>query len=232
MRMIRRPLPRVPRQDAAATPEHLGKLPVLAPLGPGELATIAPLFILRSCGAGTIASHEGQKPEYVNFILSGRVQGFWRNQTGTELKLGVFGPGDHFPQVVLAGEPALVSHVAISDVLMASISTADLVHLLESRPQVAVLLLRDVIASFRRLLRRTKMLTMEGVYGRVVDLLFTGTAELDNHRFAPLTHAEIGRRVGATREMVGRILRDLARGGYIETQRGRLRVLRHPPARW
>jgi CRP/FNR family transcriptional regulator, cyclic AMP receptor protein len=215
-----------------ATPAHLKKIPVLASLRPKDLKTIAPLFVLSSCTIGTIVSHEGRQPEYVNFVLAGRAQGFWRDQAGMELKLGVFGPGDHFPQVVLAGEAALVSHVAISDVLMASIRIDDLMRLLESHPQIAVLLLAEVVASFRRLLRRTKMLTMEGVYGRVVDLLFAGTAELDNHHFAPLTHAEIGRRVGATREMVGRILRDLARGGYIETQRGRLRILRKPPARW
>jgi CRP/FNR family cyclic AMP-dependent transcriptional regulator len=46
------------------------------------------------------------------------------------------------------------------------------------------------------------------------------------------THAEIGQRVGATREMVGRVLRDLARGGYIRSDGGRITVLRKPPRRW
>jgi CRP/FNR family cyclic AMP-dependent transcriptional regulator len=46
------------------------------------------------------------------------------------------------------------------------------------------------------------------------------------------THAEIGQRVGATREMVGRVLRDLARGGYIRVDRGRISILREPPRHW
>ena len=47
-----------------------------------------------------------------------------------------------------------------------------------------------------------------------------------------LTHAEIGQRIGATREMVGRVLRDLARGGYIQAGRDRVTILRRPPPRW
>jgi hypothetical protein len=32
--------------------------------------------------------------------------------------------------------------------------------------------------------------------------------------------------------MVGRLLRDLARGGYIKSERGRISILRKPPKRW
>jgi hypothetical protein len=32
--------------------------------------------------------------------------------------------------------------------------------------------------------------------------------------------------------MVGRVLRDLARGGYIKADRGRMTILRKPPTRW
>jgi hypothetical protein len=32
--------------------------------------------------------------------------------------------------------------------------------------------------------------------------------------------------------MVGRVLRDLARGGYIKVDRGRMVILRKPPSRW
>ena len=56
----------------------------------------------------------------------------------------------------------------------------------------------------------------------MVKLLLARAVESDGKLVAEhLTHSEIGHRVGATREMVGRVLRDLARGGYIETARGR-----------
>jgi CRP/FNR family cyclic AMP-dependent transcriptional regulator len=89
------------------------------------------------------------------------------------------------------------------------------------------------VARLRRLVQRTKTFTMEDVYGRVVKLLLAAAVQTDDKLVTErLTHAEIGQRVGATREMVGRILRDLARGGYIETARGRITILRKPPKRW
>jgi CRP/FNR family cyclic AMP-dependent transcriptional regulator len=73
---------------------------------------------------------------------------------------------------------------------------------------------------------------MEDVYARVVKLLLARATEKGGKLVADLTHAEIGHRVGATREMVGRLLRDLARGGYIKSERGRISILRKPPKRW
>ena len=99
-------------------------------------------------------------------------------------------------------------------------------------PQVAVALLMDVVARLRRLLQATRTLAMEAVYTRVVKLLLARAKEVDGKLVADLTHAEIGERVGATCEMVGRILRDLVRGRYIKAERGRMTILRTPPKRW
>ena len=88
------------------------------------------------------------------------------------------------------------------------------------------------MARLRRTLQATRSLTMEDVYGRVVKLILELAEESDGKRVAELTHAEIGHRVGATREMVGRLLRDLARGGYIKAESGRIIILRTPPPRW
>jgi CRP/FNR family cyclic AMP-dependent transcriptional regulator len=168
-----------------------------------------------------------------NFILSGSVQATWRDDAAHQLKLGVDGPGDHFPDVILNGEPALVSHIAVTDLRLASIRILDLRGLLNRHPRAAFALLMDIVARLRRLVRRTKTLTMEDVYGRIVKLILATSLEANGRlQTEPLTHAEIGTRVGATREMVGRVLRDLTRGGYVKTERGRLVVLKKPPARW
>ena len=69
--------------------------------------------------------------------------------------------------------------------------------------------------------------------GRVVKLLMANAVDVNGKLVAErLTQAEIGQRVGATREMAGRILRDLARGRYIECERGRITILRKLPQRW
>jgi CRP/FNR family cyclic AMP-dependent transcriptional regulator len=92
-------------------------------------------------------------------------------------------------------------------------------------------MLMSVAARLRRLIARAKMLTMDDVYGRVVKLLLASAPDGRQVR-ERLTHAEIGYRVGATREMVGRVLRDLVQGGYIAVDDGQISILKKLPSRW
>jgi len=123
--------------------------------------------------------------------------------------------------------------IALEDLRLASIPVAEFERLLLRHPQLALAYLKRVIALFRRNMAGRRSFSMEDVYGRVTEMLLASAAETDGvlvtERF---THAEIGQRVGATREMVGRVLRELARGGYIKADRGRFTVLRKPPRDW
>ena len=215
------------------TAADIAAIPLFASLSPEELQEATQLFTVRSYAKNAIVATEGDRLDMFNIVLSGNVQAFWRDEAGHQLKLGVEGPGDHFADATLGGEVVLVSFIAVEDLRVASIRMIDLKQLLQRHPQVAVVLLMDVVARLRRLLQRTKTLTMDDVYGRVVKLLIARAVETDGKLVSErLTHAEIGQRVGATREMVGRVLRDLARGGYIKPERGRLTILRKPPRRW
>ena len=80
---------------------------------------------------------------------------------------------------------------------------------------------------------QAKPLTLEETYERVVSLLLRCCVEIDGkHVTEPLTHDDIGRRVGAPRDRVARVLYDLARGGYLDADQGRITILRRPPSRW
>ncbi|MGZ8267577.1 MAG: Crp/Fnr family transcriptional regulator [Burkholderiales bacterium] len=215
------------------TAAELGAVPLFAPLAREELQATAQLFAVRSYAKGAIVATEGDRLDLFNIILSGKIQFFWRDEAGYQVKLGIDGPGGHFADVTLDGEPILMSVIALEDLRVASIPVTEIKRLLLRHPQVGVGLLMDVVARLRRLVQRTKSFTMEDVYGRVVQLLLASAGETDGKRVTErLTHAEIGQRVGATREMVGRVMRDLARGGYIEAARGRVTILRKPPRRW
>jgi CRP/FNR family cyclic AMP-dependent transcriptional regulator len=222
-----------PDPTGGLTPAALAALPLFASLPPAELRRATRLFAVRSYPKGGVVVAEGDDPEHFHFILSGHVQPRWRDEAGHQLNLGVDGPGDHFADATLGGEPVLASFVAATDLRVAAIRMTDFRRLLQRHPRLAIVLLMDVVARFRRLLQRTRTLTMEGVYGRVVKLLLARAVEIDGKLVTErLTHIEIGYRVGATREMVGRLLRDLARGGYIRAERGRITILRTPPRRW
>ena len=215
------------------TAADLAAIPLFASLSEEELQATAQLFTVRSYPKDAIVATEGDRLDLFNIIMSGRIQFFWHDEAGYQVKLGIDGPGGHYADVTLDGQLILMSVIALDDLRVASISMAGLKQLLLRHPQVSFDLLMDVVARLRRLVERTKTFTMEDVYGRVVKLLLAAAVETNDKLVTErLTHVEIGQRVGATREMVGRVMRDLARGGYIEVDRGRVTILRKPPRRW
>lgn len=217
---------------AFPTVAELAAIPLFASLSHEDFQAAVQLFTVRSYPKNAIVATEGDRLELFNFILSGRIQFFWYDEGGHELRLGIDGAGSHYADVTLSGEPILMSVIALDDLRIASIPMASLRQLLLRHPQVGFALLMDVVARLRRLVQRTKTFTMEDVYQRVVELLLAVAVQTDGKLVAErLTHAEIGKRVGATREMVGRVLRDLAHGGYVEIARGRVTILRKPPKR-
>lgn len=73
------------------------------------------------------------------------------------------------------------------------------------------------------------------VYGRVVQLLESlAVVQDDGSRVIAerLTHAEIAARVGCSREMVSRLMKDLVQGGYLQAQGARLKIVRRAPLHW
>jgi CRP/FNR family cyclic AMP-dependent transcriptional regulator len=46
-----------------------------------------------------------------------------------------------------------------------------------------------------------------------------------------MTQKDIANRVGASREMINRILRDLSQGGYVTVDAGRITINKTPPPR-
>lgn len=214
------------------TAADLSAVPLFASLSEDEAEAMARLFAVRHYPKDAVVAKAGDRLDMFNVILSGRIQWLWQDEAGHQLKLAAEGPGGHFADVTLGGEPILMTVIALEELRVASIPTVEFRELLLRHPNVAVALLMDVIARLRRTLQATRTLTMEDVYARVVKLLIARAVEADGRRVADLTHAEIGHRVGATREMVGRLLRDLARGGYIKAEKGRITILRNPPPRW
>ena len=94
---------------------------------------------------------------------------------------------------------------------------ADLREFLAEHPDFAVHMTRKLIRMVRRLTAQVKSLALQDVYGRVVRVLME-LSEPDGERRvvrAKLTQQDIADRVGSSREMVNRIMKELTVGGYV-----------------
>jgi len=215
------------------TVDELSRSTLLASLSPEALRAAARRFAVRRYPKGAIIATEGEPLDFFSIILSGRVNFFWRDDDGRQVDVAVVGPGEDFAAQSVAGEPMLTSVIAVEDLRLAAIPVAEFERLLLDHPQLALAYLKRVIFLFRCTMMSRRSFSMEDVYGRVTELLLASAVEAEGVLATErLTHAAIGQRVGATREMVGRVLRELARGGYVKSERGRFVILRRPPRHW
>jgi CRP/FNR family cyclic AMP-dependent transcriptional regulator len=79
-----------------------------------------------------------------------------------------------------------------------------------------------------------KSLALDDVYSRLSALLQRlSVAEGERRVIAQrLTQQDIAEHIGASREMVSRILKELTVGGYVEVKAGRIALLKKLPASW
>jgi CRP/FNR family cyclic AMP-dependent transcriptional regulator len=103
-----------------------------------------------------------------------------------------------------------------------------------SNPAFALSLIDKLIGRARALTASVKSLALMDVYGRVARLLLELAEETDGKMSIPqrLTQQDIASRIGASREMVSRILKDLSTGGYLTQTRTGIMLHRKPPDHW
>jgi len=115
------------------------------------------------------------------------------------------------------------------------VSGSSLREFIAAHPDFASHLIRKLIRSVRQATESVKSLALEDVYARVVRLL-TDLSDPgpDGQRRVRerLTQQGIADRIGASREMVSRIFKDLGAGGYIAQDNGHIVVVRKLPAAW
>jgi CRP/FNR family cyclic AMP-dependent transcriptional regulator len=104
----------------------------------------------------------------------------------------------------------------------------------EHSPAFAFSVIGKLISRVRALTENVKSLALMDVYGRVARLLLELAEERDGVLVIAerLTQQEIANRVGASREMVSRILKDLSTGGYVTQSREGIVLHRRPPLNW
>lgn len=216
-------------QNASAAQEEL-----VATLHPA-LRALALRGHARSYKKNTIVINEGDAGDTLFVILKGAVKAFSTDQNGREIIYGTIGAGDYFGEMSLDGGPRSASVMTLEPTTCSVVSRAAVrEHMLE-HPEYAFELMSQVIRRARLATETARNIALLDVYGRVIATLESehgpGRPEAPV-LIAPITHQGIASRVGASREMVSRLLKDLEKGGYIELGVKRITLKKKLPARW
>lgn len=178
---------------------------------------------------------EGDTGDTLFIVIDGRIKAYTTGPNGRELTYGVYGPGDYVGEMSLDGGPRSASVVALELTTCSCIRREALRQHVTRHPDFAFDLIDRVIRRARIATEYARSMALMDVYTRVTRLLDSlAVPQDDGTRLVEerLTHAEIASRVGCSREMVSRLLKDLTEGGYVRTTGRRLRLLKTLPTRW
>jgi CRP/FNR family cyclic AMP-dependent transcriptional regulator len=204
-------------------------------LPPALLERLAGHGNVRAFPAHAILINEGDQTDTLYILLAGRVKLYSSADNGREIVLTVLTPGQYFGELSLDGAPRSLSAQALEATRCCVVAADELRQFLAAEPDFALHLTHKLMRMVRRLTEQVKSLALQDVYGRIVRLLMDLSDEAGSERVLryKLTQQDIADRVGSSREMVNRIMKELSAGGYVATDdTHRLVIRRKLPAAW
>lgn len=198
------------------------------------LQQVAQQAVVRTFQKNAIVVTEGDESDSLYVLVSGRAKVFVSDADGKEVQLNQLGAGEYFGEVTLDGGLRSASVMALEDCRCAVLRRAELAGFMAGHPDFALHIIRKLAHRVRSLTDSVRDLAFIDVYGRVARLLLNMAVEADGKLRIPekITQQEIAERVGASRDMVSRIFRDLTVGGYITVENRIITINKKPPARW
>jgi CRP/FNR family cyclic AMP-dependent transcriptional regulator len=205
----------------------------LAALEDESLRELALHGAIRTYPRGAIIINEGEPGDALYVILSGRVKVYVADEQGQEMVLGTCEQGEIIGEMTLDGGPRTASVMCMEQTSFAVVGAADLRTAIAADPGFAMRMIASLIARVRLMTDLVKDLALLDVYGRVRELLLKLAVETEGRWVVAekLTQQDIAARVGASRDMITRIFRDLTAGGYVSVENRRISILRKLPSR-
>ena len=210
----------------------LRNVPLFAELSDQEIGALADSLAQRTFAKGMIIFHKGSVGQNLYIVESGKVRIFLLSESGQEISVNLYGPGQVFGELTLLdGLPRSAGAVAMERTVTLILHRDDFLRHLEAYPRMA----RSIMAVLSTRLRYTtsyaESLAFLDVYGRVAAKLL----ELADRYGVPqgedvvidlrMTQAELASWVVATREFVNKVLGAYRDQGLIRVEGQRITIL-------
>ena len=197
----------------------LAQVEIFAGLTEDELEALAASSVSRQYPKNTVIINDGDNADSLYLIDSGRVKVYCSDKNGKEFIMNTLEAGDYFGELALLDDDRRSASVRTMErCCFRIIYKEDFQRVISSHPNIARILMRNLTRRVRTLTDKVKSLALQDVYGRVTKVLTSMARPREDQSLfiaERLTQQDIADRVGASREMVARILKDLTIGEYI-----------------
>jgi CRP/FNR family transcriptional regulator, cyclic AMP receptor protein len=208
--------------------EALRRVPLFAALPQEQVALLANYCVTRQYPKGMLVLAEGAEADSLYFLMSGSVKVNMSDTEGEEVILAILKQGDFFGEMAIIDEhPRSANIITLEPCEMVVMEKNEFLKGLSNNFDLTLQIMRSLSRRLREADKRIESLALVNVYGRVAQMLVEVSEVVGGMRMVnkKLTRQDIARMVGASREMVSRVLHDLAEGDYIRMD-GRRIMLR------
>ncbi|WP_288482548.1 Crp/Fnr family transcriptional regulator [uncultured Acidovorax sp.] len=170
---------------------------------------------------GEVLVEQGQKSNALAILLTGRARVVSADSRGREVILATLGPGDYIGEMsIIDNEPhsATVRAEVQTDVLL--LGRADFARCLAENASMSLVVMRGLVKRLRHADRKIESLALLDVYGRVARALLEFAVQDAQGQWIireKISRQDLAKMVGASREMVSRVMKDLEERAFIQT---------------
>ena len=198
----------------------LRRVPLFSLLTVAQAEVISGAVIKRRFKRGEALVEQGQKSNALFILLTGRARVVTSDSRGREVILATLAQGDYLGEMsIIDNEPhsATVRAEVQTDVLM--LGRAEFARCLTENASMSLVVMRGLVKRLRHADRKIESLALLDVYGRVAHaLLDFAVADAQGQLLIKdkISRQDLAKMVGASREMVSRVMKDLEERGFIE----------------
>ena len=199
----------------------LKNVPMFASFHDEGLRLLATVVTRRSVTRGTTIMAAGDLTDSLYIVISGRLKVMMSDADGKEVILAILGSGEFFGEMGLIDDaPRSASVVSLESCELLCVTKRDFKRCLEESFEMAMAVMRGLVRRLREADRKINSLALLDVYGRVARLLIDMSEEVNGQKTVTkrLPKQDIAKMIGASREMVSRVMKDLQLGGFIEVR--------------
>ena len=196
----------------------LRNVPLFSGLSEAELDKLSKVAGRKRVARGAFIVRAGDSTDSLYILLSGRAKVTNFDEEGREIILAWLGPGEFFGEMGLVdGSPRSASVMAVEPCELLNISSDAFTRCMQDNFEVAQKLMQILVRRLREADRKIESLALLDVYGRVARLLLELSVDENGKKVVKkkMSKQDMARMIGASREMVSKVMRDLELSGYI-----------------
>ena len=203
------------------SPLLLRNVPLFSLVPEGQLLLLTRVLSRKAYPKNSTVIAAGDPTDALYIVISGRLKVIMSDSEGREVILANLSQGEFFGEMGLIDQaPRSATVTTIEPCELLTITRTDFTKCLQGNFDLTMSVIRGLVKRLREADKKIGSLALMDVYGRVARLLMEMAETVDGQKVVTkkVTKQDMAKTIGASREMVSRVMKELQRSGHIEVR--------------